>query len=86
MKHLMETVQSAHWGDAFRFLAEGGYPVGLQLLMLNTVVLAIWMLRRARGAYALRRETMIVVQYALIVANIAILMQRDLERVIDTVL
>ena len=86
MDFLLEIAQSAYWAEAFRFLATGGFPMGLQLLLLNTIVLAILMLRRARGAYALRRETMIVVQYALIMANIAIVLQKDLERVIDKVL
>jgi hypothetical protein len=65
------------WNEAYRILAMGQPPVILQILLFNTAMMVLWSLRRARGVWAIRRETAIAIQIILILGNIAILMNPD---------
>jgi hypothetical protein len=67
------------WNEAYRVLAIGQPPVIVQILLFNTVMMVMWSLRRARGVWAIRRETAIVIQVILIIGNIAILLNPDPE-------
>ncbi len=66
----------APWNDIYVFFTKGHPPLALQILLLNTVVLALFMARRMRGARAVRSETSIAIQCFLIFAN-ALIMFRD---------
>jgi hypothetical protein len=65
------------WNDAYRVLATGTPSVMVQLLLFNTVMMILWSMRRARGVWAIRRETAIVIQIILLLGNIAILLNPD---------
>jgi hypothetical protein len=66
------------WLEAYRVLASGEPPILFQLLMFNTIMMVFWHLRRKRGLWTIRRETAIGLQVALLVGNIAILLNPDL--------
>jgi hypothetical protein len=65
------------WNDAYRVLATGTPSVMVQLLLFNTVMMVLWSMRRARGVWAIRKETAIVIQIILLLGNIAILLNPD---------
>jgi hypothetical protein len=65
------------WNEAYRVLAIGQPPVMVQLLLFNTAMMIMWNLRRARGVWAIRKETAIAIQVILLLGNIAILLNPD---------
>ena len=65
------------WNEAYRVLAMGQPPVMVQLLLFNTAMMVLWSLRRARGVWAIRKETAIAIQLILLIGNIAILLNPD---------
>jgi hypothetical protein len=65
------------WNEAYRVLALGHPPVMVQLLLFNTVMMILWSMRRARGVWAIRKETAIAIQLILLLGNIAILINPD---------
>ena len=65
------------WNEAYRVLATGSPSVMVQLLLFNTVMMILWSMRRARGVWAIRQETAIVIQIILLLGNIAILLNPD---------
>lgn len=67
------------WNEAYRVLATGSPSVMVQLLLFNTVMMILWSMRRARGVWAIRKETAIVIQIILLLGNIAILLNPDPE-------
>lgn len=67
------------WNEAYRVLATGSPSVMVQLLLFNTIMMVLWSMRRARGVWAIRRETAIVIQAILLLGNIAILLNPDPE-------
>ncbi len=62
---------------AREFLLRGEPPLITQLLILNTIVLIFWMVRRMRGASAMRYKTANIVQTMLIIANCVVLLNGD---------
>lgn len=69
----------AIWNEAYQVLSIGNPPVMVQILLFNTVMMFLWGWRRARGAWAIRRETAIAIQIILLVGNLVILMNPDPE-------
>jgi hypothetical protein len=67
------------WNEAYRVLATGQPPIMVQLLLFNTVMMFMWSMRRARGVWAIRKETAIAIQLLLLLGNIAILINPDPE-------
>jgi hypothetical protein len=80
---MFELFQRARWDQAYDFLASGDPPMIFRLLAINTIFLVFYIIRRARVSTQMRPETMIQVQVLLILANILILFQRDIMRMID---
>jgi len=74
----MNGMWQADWDELYAFLAQGSPPLAVQILVINTIFVMLWIIRRMRGAPALRRETSIAVQAILIIANLAILFQNNL--------
>ena len=68
-----------NWEMARDFLMTGEPPLITQILVLNTVVLIFWIVRRMRGASALRAQTANIVQGLLIAANCAVLLNGDFK-------
>ena len=60
------------WNEAYRVLAIGQPPVMVQLLLFNTVMMIMWNLRRARGVWAIRKETAIAIQVILLLGISAV--------------
>jgi hypothetical protein len=65
------------WNEAYRVLAIGSPSVMVQLLLFNTIMMILWSMRRARGVWAIRKETAIVIQIILLLGNVAILLNPD---------
>ncbi len=65
------------WNEAYRVLATGSPSVMVQLLLFNTIMMILWSMRRARGVWAIRKETAIVIQIILLFGNVAILLNPD---------
>ena len=74
----MSWFQQSDWDEVYAFFAQGSPPLAIQILIVNTIFFMLWIVRRMRGAPALRRETSIAVQAILVIANLAILFQKDL--------
>jgi hypothetical protein len=60
---------AARWDELYRFFAAGNPPLALQLLLINTVFLIFFMIRRWRGKMRMRSQTAYVIQGLLIAAN-----------------
>ncbi|MGI9464149.1 MAG: hypothetical protein ACR2OM_09425, partial [Aestuariivirgaceae bacterium] len=71
--------ESGDWMAAREFLLRGEPPLITQLLILNTVVLIFWIVRRMRGASSMRYKTANIVQTMLIIANCAVLLNGDFK-------
>jgi hypothetical protein len=74
----MDQFWQADWGEFYAFFAQGSPPLAIQILIINTIFFILWIIRRMRGARALRRQTSIAVQAILIGANTVILLQQNL--------
>ena len=70
---------SSNWAMAREFMMTGEPPLITQMLALNTIVLIFWMVRRMRGASAMRSQTANVVQGLLIAANCFVLLNGDFK-------
>ena len=68
-----------NWVMAREFMMTGEPPLITQMLLLNTIVLIFWMVRRMRGASAMRAQTANIVQGLLIAANCAVLLNGDFQ-------
>ncbi|MDH3742948.1 MAG: hypothetical protein OER56_15265 [Hyphomicrobiales bacterium] len=70
---------SSNWVMAREFMMTGKPPLITQILALNTVALIFWIVRRMRGASALRAQTANIVQGLLIAANCFVLLNGDFK-------
>lgn len=68
---------AADWDGLYRFLMIGSPPLVLQLLAVNTIFFAVYIVRRATARHRMRDTTVYVVQGILVACNIAILFQND---------
>jgi len=75
----------ARWGELYAFFAKGNPPLAVQLLVLNTIFFALWIMRRMRNARAMRSEAANIVQALLIGANTMILFQQDITYYLDKI-
>jgi hypothetical protein len=69
---------AADWDGLYRFLAAGNPPLALQLLVLNTIFLIIYIVRRKAAKNRLRNQTVEIIQLFLLMANIAVVLQEDM--------
>ncbi len=65
--------ENARWQDLYQFFLAGEQPLVWRLLIINTIVLIIFIVRRARGKQPMRMSTVYVVQALLIVVNFCIM-------------
>jgi hypothetical protein len=75
---MLDLFQSAHWSEISDFLTSGDPPLITQLLVLNTLVFLLWILRRVRGAPAMDPNVAISVQALLLFSNALILFEKPL--------
>jgi hypothetical protein len=62
----MDLLRQADWDEFYTFFTQGSPPLAIQILLINTIFFILWIVRRMRGAPALRRGTSIAVQALLI--------------------
>jgi hypothetical protein len=72
-----ENFKNARWHELYVFFANGNPPLGLQLLVLNTIFLGFIVFRRATAKYHLRKSTAFLVQALLIAANVIFMFQQE---------
>jgi hypothetical protein len=72
---MLDLFREARWDELYAFFAKGHPPLMAQLLALNTIVFMLFIVRRMRGARALRAETASMVQSMLLVANMLAIVQ-----------
>lgn len=73
---------AANWDEVRDFFSRGSPPLGLQFLGFNALIFILWMIRRMRGATPMRRQTGLMVQALFIGANLVMLLEGDLRRLI----
>jgi hypothetical protein len=77
-----EYFNSTDWGLAYRMLTGGDVPLILQLLILNTIFLVIYIARNATAKFRMRQSTVLIIQGILIGANLAVVLQDQLLPVV----
>jgi hypothetical protein len=68
-----DIVYNARWQDLYTFFAAGNPPLALQLMVINTIILTWYVIRRARGKQPLHAQTAFIIQGILIAANVMIM-------------
>jgi hypothetical protein len=74
----MDAFWQANWEELYDFFAQGTPPLAIQLLVINTLFFMVWIVRRLRGAPALRRQTAITVEAILILTNMFMMFRQGL--------
>jgi hypothetical protein len=72
-----ENFKNARWSDLFAFFAQGNPPLGLQLLILNTIFLGFVVFRRATAKHQMRKSSAYVIQAVLIATNLMFMFQKE---------
>jgi hypothetical protein len=73
----IENFKNARWSDLFAFFAQGNPPLGLQLLILNTIFLGFVVFRRATAKHQMRKSSAYVIQAVLIATNLMFMFQKE---------
>jgi hypothetical protein len=68
----------AAYNDFIRIMASGSPPLGLQLLVVNTVFLIIVILRRLRGRAGWNAGASHAMQISLLTLNVIVALQPDI--------
>ncbi len=75
---MLERILNAPWWQLSQFLSRGNPPIITQIMGLNTIFFILFIVRRMRGAAALRRDTAIMVQVLLVISNSLVLFQEQI--------
>ena len=70
---MFDWAERVNWGEYVNLLESGNPPLIVQFLILNTIFMIWWIVRRWQGKAALRRKTAIIMQSLLVGANLFIL-------------
>lgn len=73
----IENFRNARWSELYVFFAQGYPPLGLQLLILNTIFLGFVVFRRATAKHQMRKSTAYVIQAVLITTNLMFMFQKE---------
>jgi hypothetical protein len=73
----IENFKNARWGELFAFFAQGYPPLGLQLLVLNTIFLGFIVFRRATAKHQMRKSSAYLIQAVLIASNLIFMFQKE---------
>ncbi|HMT13964.1 MAG TPA: hypothetical protein PKE19_04365 [Aestuariivirga sp.] len=76
---MWQAVLEARWAELSAFFSAGNPPIITQILVLNTLVFLVHLIRKARGANKLQSHTAYYVQGVLILANLYIIFERNLS-------
>ena len=69
----LKIFENARWQDLYQFFLAGEQPLVWRLMIINTIVLVIFIIRRARGKSPMRLSTVYVMQALLIAANMFVM-------------
>ena len=72
-----DLIYQARWDELYQFFTNGYPPLVLKLLIINTIFLVLFIIRRARATYRLRPTTAYAVQGLLIASNAMVMFQND---------
>ena len=72
---MREFIESLRLGDVQHFLWTGHPPIIIQLIAINTILIVIMILRRARNSHAARQPATVFLSWILIATNLAIFCQ-----------
>ncbi len=73
----IENIKNARWNELFAFFAQGYPPLGLQLLVLNTIFLGFVVFRRATAKHQMRKSSAYLIQAVLIASNLIFMFQKE---------
>ncbi len=73
----IENFKNARWSELFAFFAQGNPPLGLQLLVLNTIFLGFVVFRRASSKHQMRKSSAYLIQAVLIASNLVFMFQKE---------
>jgi hypothetical protein len=76
---IFDVFWEARWDELAAFFSKGSPPLLFQLLVLNTLIFIILIIRRMRGASSLRPETASTVQTLLLAANMFAIFQEEIR-------
>jgi hypothetical protein len=76
---IFDVFWAAKWDELAAFFAKGQPPLLFQLLVLNTLIFMILIVRRMRGASSLRPETASTIQTLLLAANMFAIFQEEVR-------
>lgn len=76
----MNQFWAADWDGLYRILASGNPPLAIQFLILNTIFLVFFIMRKATSKHRMRNTTVQVIQALLVVANLAVVFQEQAYR------
>ncbi len=80
---MFELFQRARWDQAYDFLASGEPSMMVRILLINTIFVILYIIRRARNPHPMRDHTVLQIQGLLLVANALIIFQRDILQFLD---
>ena len=75
---MWQAILQARWAELYAFFSAGNPPVITQILVLNTLIFLVHLIRKARGANRMRPQTANYVQAMLIAANTFLVFQHHL--------
>ena len=80
---MLELIGRTRWDQAYDFLAAGEPSMMLRILLINTIFVVLYIIRRARSPYPIKVHTVLQIQGLLVLANGLILFQRDIMQFLD---
>ena len=80
---MLELFKEARWDELYAFFATGNPPLVLQLLVMNTIVFMVFVLRRMRGVRTLHSETASMVQSLLLFSNMLVIFEKNIRESIS---
>jgi hypothetical protein len=73
--HMIELFQQARWQELSDFFAAGEPPMVFRILAINTILLIVFAIRKARTKTTKQSSNAIVVQALLIIINCIVMFQ-----------
>jgi hypothetical protein len=72
-----DLIYRARWDQLYLFFTDGYPPLVLKLLIINTIFLVLFIIRRAKATYPMRPTTAYAVQGLLIASNAMVMFHND---------
>lgn len=78
-----ELFRNARWQDLYNFFANGSPPLILELLVINTIFLILFIVRQATSKHPMRYSTAYIMQGLLLAANAFFMFQHDIMTMVS---